>query len=47
MFCVSSCRSLDCNKVKLGDVVILEKLITYGPCKITRVTLKNAELKFN
>ena len=35
VFCVGSCRSLDCNKVKLGDVVILEKLITYGLCKIT------------
>ena len=35
VFCVGSCKSLDCNKVKLGDVVVLEKLITYGPCKIT------------
>ena len=33
VFCVGSCSGLDCNKVKLGDVVVLEKLITYGPCK--------------
>ncbi|KAM7441969.1 hypothetical protein ABFA07_009003 [Porites harrisoni] len=35
VFCVGSCRSLDYDKVKLGDIVMLEKLITYGPCTIT------------
>ena len=28
VFCVGSCRSLDYDKVKLGDIVMLEKLIT-------------------
>ena len=45
VFCVGSCRSLDCNKVKLGDVVILEKLITYGPCKITEGGLEERGVK--
>ena len=35
VFSVGSCRSLDYDKVKLGDIVMSEKLITYGPCKIT------------
>ena len=45
VFCVGSCRSLDCNKVKLGDVVILEKLITYGPCKITEGGIEERGVK--
>ena len=54
VFCVGSCRSLDCDKVKLGDIVMSEKLITYGPCKITeggiiergfKVPLKSGLLK--
>ena len=45
VFCVGSCRSLDCNKVKLEDVVILEKLITYGPCKITEGGLEERGVK--
>ena len=35
VFCVGSCRSLDYDRVKLGDIVMSEKLITCGPCKIT------------
>ena len=54
VFCVGSCTSLDYDKVKLGDIVMLEKLITYGPCKITeggieergfKVPLKSGLLK--
>ena len=45
VFCVGSCRSLDCNKVKLGDVVVLEKLITYGPCKITEGGIEERGVK--
>ena len=45
VFCVGSCRSLDCNKVKLGDVVVLEKLITYGPCKITESGIEERGVK--
>lgn len=45
VFCVGSCRSLDCNKVKLGDVVILEKLITYGPCKIAEGGIEERGIK--
>ena len=54
VFCVGSCRSLDYDKVKLGDIVMSEKLITYGPCKITeggieergfKVPLKSGLLK--
>ena len=35
VFCVGSCWSLDYEKVKPGDIVMSEKLITYGPCRIT------------
>ena len=35
VLCVGSCRSLDYDKVKLGDIVMSEKLITYGLRKIT------------
>ena len=45
VFCVGSCRSLDCNKVKLGDVVVSEKLITYGPCKITEGGIEERGVK--
>ena len=45
VFCVGSCRSVDCNKVKLGDVVILEKLITYGPCKIAEGGIEERGIK--
>ena len=35
VFCVGFCGGLNLKKVKVGDVVILEKLVTYGPCKGT------------
>ena len=35
VFCVGFCGGLNLKKVKIGDVVILEKLVTYGPCKVT------------
>ena len=45
VFCVGSCSGLDCNKVKLGDVVISEKLITYGPCKTTEDGIEERGVK--
>ena len=45
VFCVGSCRSLDYDKVKLGDIVMLEKLITYGPCKITEGGIEERGVK--
>ena len=35
VFCVGSCGGLNFNKVKLGDVAISMKLITYAPSKVT------------
>ena len=35
VFCVGFCGGLNLKKVKVGDVVILEKLVTYGPCEVT------------
>ena len=35
VFCVGYCGGLNPVKVKLGDVVISEKLITYAPSKVT------------
>lgn len=35
VFCVGYCRGLNPARVKLGDVVISEKLITYAPSKVT------------
>ena len=35
VFCVGYCGGLNPAKVKLGDVVISEKLITYAPSKVT------------
>jgi len=36
VFCVGFCGGLNKNKVKLGDVVISAKLITYAPSKFTK-----------
>ena len=35
VFSVGSCWSLDYDKVKLGDIVMSEEIITCGSCKIT------------
>jgi len=35
VFCVGFCGGLNNRKVKLGDVVISEKLITYAPSTVT------------
>ena len=35
VFCVGFCGGLNSKKVKVGDVVILEKLVTYSSCKVT------------
>ena len=35
VFCVGYCGGLNPKKLKLGDVVISEKLITYESCKVT------------
>ena len=35
VFCVGYCGSLNPDKVKLGDVVISQQLITYAPSKVT------------
>jgi len=35
VFCVGFCGGLNNKKVKLGDVVISAKLITYAPSKVT------------
>ena len=45
VFCVGSCRSLNYDKVKLGDIVMFEKLITYGPCKITESGIEERGVK--
>ena len=45
VFCVGSCSGLDCNKVNLGDIVVLEKLVTYGPCKITEGGIEERGVK--
>ena len=45
VFCVGCCRSLDYDKVKLGDIVMLDKLITYGPCKITEGDIEERGVK--
>ena len=36
VFCVGFCGGLNTNKIKLGDVVVSEKLITYAPSKVTQ-----------
>ena len=36
VFCVGYCGGLNPAKLKLGDVVISEKLITYAPSKVTQ-----------
>ena len=45
VFCVGSCRSLGYDKVKLGDVVMFEKLITPGPCRITEGGIEERGVK--
>ena len=45
VFAVGSCGSLDCKKVKLGDVVVLDKLITYGPSKVTENGIEELGVK--
>lgn len=35
VFSVGWCCGLSADKVKLGDVVVLEKLITYSQCRVT------------
>ena len=45
VFCVGSCRSLGYDKVKLGDIVMFEKLITSGPCRITEGGIEERGVK--
>ena len=45
VFGVGSCRSLDYNNVKLGDIIMSEKLITYGPCRITEGGIEERGVK--
>ena len=46
VFCVGSCRSLDYDKVKLGDIVMSEEIITCGSCKITEGGIEERGVKF-
>lgn len=45
VFAVGSCSGLDCKKAKLGDVVVLDKLITYGPSKVTENGIEELGVK--
>ena len=40
VFSVGFCGGLNCKKVKLGDVVVSAKLITYAPVKVTEDGIK-------
>lgn len=41
VFCVGYCGGLNPEKLKLGDVVISKKLITYESCKVTESGFKD------
>ena len=45
VFAVGSCSGLDGKNVKLGDVVVLDKLITYGPSKVTENGIEELGVK--
>ncbi|CAH3160544.1 unnamed protein product, partial [Porites lobata] len=45
VFAVGSCSGLDCKNVKVGDVVVLDKLITYGPSKVTENGIEELGVK--
>ena len=45
LFSVGFCGGLHSTKVKPGDVVISEKLITYSPSKVTRDGIKETGVK--
>ena len=45
VFSVGFCGGLDSTKVKPGDVVVSEKLITYSPSKVTRDGIKETGVK--
>ena len=45
VFSVGFCGGLDATKVKPGDVVVSEKLITYSPSKVTRDGIKETGVK--
>ena len=45
VFSVGFCGGLDLTKVKPGDVVISDKLITYSPSKVTRDGIKETGVK--
>lgn len=45
VFAVGSCSGLDCENVKLGDVVVLDRLITYGPSKVTKNGIEELGVK--
>ena len=45
VFAVGSCSGLDCENVKLGDVVVLDRLITYGPSKVTENGIEELGVK--
>lgn len=45
VFAVGSCSGLDCKKVELGDVVVLDKLITYAPSKVTENGIEELGVK--
>ena len=45
VFCVGSCSGLDVTKVSLGDVVVLEKLVTYAFSEVTENGIKERGVK--
>ena len=45
VFSVGFCGGFDLTKVKPGDVVISDKLITYSPSKVTRDGIKETGVK--
>ena len=45
VFSVGFCGGLDSTKVKPGDVIVSEKLITYSPSRVTRGGIKETGVK--